>query len=378
MSTKPSSMRSPDRESERRTKGGDMSSSRMLWTFAISSIALFMVTLDNLVVTTAIPVIREDLHASLSSLEWTVNAYTLTFAVLLLTGAALGDRFGRRRVFAVGIGIFTLGSIAAALAPSVETLNLARAFQGLGGAIVMPLTLTILSSGGASREARPCPRRVGRHRRSGRRIRSAGGRRHRSGDRLAVDLLAERPHRRPAHPARALAAEGELRAGGPARPARARARERGSVRDRVGPRPRQQRRLGEPADRDGAARRARARGRVRRLGAAHRCADAADALLPQRDVRAREHRFAVHVLRHVRLDLPAGAVLPDGAGLLAARLRPALPALDARADVHRATRRSALGQDPGEEPDRRRPRDAGGRARLDGVGRRHPRRRTRS
>ena len=75
----------------------------MLWTFAISSIALFMVTLDNLVVTTAIPVIRDDLHASLASLEWTVNAYTLTFAVLLLTGAALGDRFGRRRMFALGI-----------------------------------------------------------------------------------------------------------------------------------------------------------------------------------------------------------------------------------------------------------------------------------
>jgi MFS family permease len=104
-----------------------MSTSRMIWTFAISSIALFMVTLDNLVVTTAIPVIREDLHASLSSLEWTVNAYTLTFAVLLLTGAALGDRFGRRRVFAGGIAIFTLGSVAAALAPSVDTLNVARA-----------------------------------------------------------------------------------------------------------------------------------------------------------------------------------------------------------------------------------------------------------
>src|SRR5262245_14693326 len=117
-----------------------------LWTFAISSIALFMVTLDNLVVTTAIPVIRKDLHASLSSLEWTVNAYTLTFAVLLLTGAALGDRFGRRRVFSIGISIFTVGSIAAALAPSVEVLNIARAVQGLGGAIVMPLTLTILSA----------------------------------------------------------------------------------------------------------------------------------------------------------------------------------------------------------------------------------------
>jgi EmrB/QacA subfamily drug resistance transporter len=118
----------------------------MLWTFAISSIALFMVTLDNLVVTTAIPVIRKDLHASLSSLEWTVNAYTLTFAVLLLTGAALGDRFGRRRVFAAGVAVFTLGSVAAALAPSVEVLNAARAVQGLGGAIVMPLTLTILSA----------------------------------------------------------------------------------------------------------------------------------------------------------------------------------------------------------------------------------------
>jgi EmrB/QacA subfamily drug resistance transporter len=123
-----------------------MSRATTLWTFAITSIALFMVTLDNLVVTTAIPVIRTDLDASLESLEWTVNAYTLTFAVLLLTGAALGDRFGRRRVFAIGVGVFTLGSIAAAVAPTVEILNLARAVQGLGGAIVMPLTLTILSA----------------------------------------------------------------------------------------------------------------------------------------------------------------------------------------------------------------------------------------
>ena len=123
-----------------------MSKAGTLWTFAITSIALFMVTLDNLVVTTAIPVIRTDLDASLESLEWTVNAYTLTFAVLLLTGAALGDRFGRRRVFAIGVGIFTVGSVAAALAPTVELLNLARAVQGLGGAIVMPLTLTILSA----------------------------------------------------------------------------------------------------------------------------------------------------------------------------------------------------------------------------------------
>src|SRR5512144_3225638 len=94
--------------------------SNTIWTFAITSVALFMVTLDNLVVTTALPVIRKDLHASLSQLEWTVNAYTLTFAVLLLTGAALGDRFGRRRMFAIGLGAFTVSSAAAALAPSTS------------------------------------------------------------------------------------------------------------------------------------------------------------------------------------------------------------------------------------------------------------------
>ena len=122
-----------------------MQAPRTLWTFVITSLALFMVVLDNLVVSTALPVIRTDLGASLEDLEWTVNAYTLTFAVLLLTGAALGDRFGRRRVFAAGLGIFTLASAAAALAPSMDALIVARAVQGCGGAIVTPLTLTILS-----------------------------------------------------------------------------------------------------------------------------------------------------------------------------------------------------------------------------------------
>jgi EmrB/QacA subfamily drug resistance transporter len=117
-----------------------------MWTFAITSVALFMTTLDNLVVTTALPVIHRDLHASLSGLEWTVNAYTLTFAVFLITGAALGDRFGRRRMFVIGLVIFTAGSAAAALAPSIEALIAARAIQGFGGAIILPLTLTILSA----------------------------------------------------------------------------------------------------------------------------------------------------------------------------------------------------------------------------------------
>jgi EmrB/QacA subfamily drug resistance transporter len=119
---------------------------KTLWTFVITSVALFMVTLDNLVVTMALPSIRLDLGATIEDLEWTVNAYTLSFAVLLLTGAALGDRFGRRRVFVLGLGIFTAASAAAALAPNVETLIAARAVQGLGGAIITPLTLTILSA----------------------------------------------------------------------------------------------------------------------------------------------------------------------------------------------------------------------------------------
>ena len=127
--------------------------SQVIWTFAITSIALFMVTLDNLVVTTALPVIRHDLNANLQQLEWTVNAYTLTFAVLLLTGAALGDRFGRRRIFSIGLALFTLGSAGSALATSPTMLIIARAVQGGGAAMVTPLTLTILSAA-VSRERR--------------------------------------------------------------------------------------------------------------------------------------------------------------------------------------------------------------------------------
>lgn len=122
------------------------SRSRTLWTFVVTSVALFMVSLDNLVVTTALPSIRTNLNASLEGLEWTVNAYTLTFAVLLLTGAALGDRFGRRRLFVLGLLIFTAASAAAAVAPNIDMLVAARAVQGIGGAVVTPLTLTLLSA----------------------------------------------------------------------------------------------------------------------------------------------------------------------------------------------------------------------------------------
>jgi EmrB/QacA subfamily drug resistance transporter len=104
-----------------------------------------MVVLDNLVVSVALPTIHRDLGASIQSLEWTVNAYVLSYAVLLLTGAALGDRFGRKRMFLIGLSLFTAASASAALAPSTGTLVAARAIQGIGAAIVTPLTLTLLA-----------------------------------------------------------------------------------------------------------------------------------------------------------------------------------------------------------------------------------------
>ncbi len=115
------------------------------WTLFIVSVGLFMVVLDNLVVSVALPSIRSDLGASIQALEWTVNAYVLSYAVLLLTGAALGDRFGRRRMFMLGISVFTLASAAGALAPSSGLLIAARAVQGVGAAIATPLTLTLLA-----------------------------------------------------------------------------------------------------------------------------------------------------------------------------------------------------------------------------------------
>ncbi|MGW5653947.1 MFS transporter [Streptomyces humi] len=117
-----------------------------VWALVITGVAGFMASLDNLVVTTALPSIRKDLGGALDDLEWTVSAYTLTFAVLLMFGAALGDRFGRRRLFLVGLAVFTGASAAAALAPGIDSLIAARAVQGVGAAVMMPLTLTLLTA----------------------------------------------------------------------------------------------------------------------------------------------------------------------------------------------------------------------------------------
>jgi len=113
---------------------------------ALTALASFMVALDALVVSTALSTIRLDLGASVEQLEWTVNSYSLSFAVLLMTGAALGDRFGRRRMFVAGLGLFVAASALCALAPSMGWLIAARAIQGCGAALVMPLAVTQLSA----------------------------------------------------------------------------------------------------------------------------------------------------------------------------------------------------------------------------------------
>jgi EmrB/QacA subfamily drug resistance transporter len=115
-------------------------------TIAITGAALFMVVLDNLIVASTLPAIQESLGASLESLEWVLNAYILAFGVLMLTAAALGERYGRRRVFIAGVVLFTVSSAAGAVAPNVETLIAARAVEGIGGAMVTPLTLTLLTA----------------------------------------------------------------------------------------------------------------------------------------------------------------------------------------------------------------------------------------
>lgn len=119
---------------------------RLGWTLGLTSVAFFMVVLDALVVITALPAMQRELGGSISTLQWTVNAYGLTYAAGIITGAALGDRFGRRRMFAVGLLLFTAASAACGLAPTAATLIAARTIQGLGAAMVMPLSLTILTT----------------------------------------------------------------------------------------------------------------------------------------------------------------------------------------------------------------------------------------
>ena len=316
-----------------------MPGSRSAWTLAIVSIALFMVTLDNLVVTTALPSIRADLGASIEALEWTVNGYTLAFAVLLLTGAAMGDRFGRRRMFLIGLGVFTAASAAAALAPDTGSLIAARAVQGAGAAIIAPLRLTLLT------EAFPGERR-------GMALGVWSGV---SGLGVALGPLVG-----------GAVIEGLswqwifwLNVPIGDRPAAARgARAAGELRRRPAGSTSPGSRSARPACSASSTGSCAA---TRRAGAAPRSSAtliagvallaafvawerrATEPMLPLRFFRSRGFAatngvVADDVLRHLRRDLPARAVLPDGAGLLAARGRAADAAVDRDADDGRADR----------------------------------------
>jgi EmrB/QacA subfamily drug resistance transporter len=123
---------------------GAKARARPIWTMLLAPAGVFLTSLDIVVVATALPVVRTHLHASLADLEWTINAYNLVLACLLMTGAALGDRFGRRRMFVAGLVVFSLASAAAALSTTSGELIMARVVQGAGAAVVMPLTLTLI------------------------------------------------------------------------------------------------------------------------------------------------------------------------------------------------------------------------------------------
>ena len=260
-----------------------------VWVLVIAAVASFMAALDTLVVTTALTTIRLDLGASIEQLEWTVNAYNLSFAVLLMTAAALGDRFGRRRMFAAGLGLFSVASAACALAPDVGWLIAARAVQGVGAAIVTTLALALVSTA-FSPERRGAALGIffavtGLAVASGPLV----------GGAIAEGIawqwifwlnvpigLALVPLALRRMPESFGPDSGSTSAGWRSSP-RARSA-------RLGTRARQHRRLGQLRGRRNARRRPGARRRLRRLGAAGARADAADALLPLARVLGRATR----------------------------------------------------------------------------------------
>ena len=183
------------------------------WTLAIVSLGLFMMVLDNLVVNVALPSIRLDLGASIQTLEWTVNAYILAYAVLLLTGAALGDRLGRKRMFIAGIALFTAGSAAAALSPSIDFLIGARAVQGVAAATRDAAHADSAGRGIPSRATRTRTGRLVGHQRHRRGPRSARRWRAHPDRLVALDLLGQRADRHRADPARRRPPDREPRRG---------------------------------------------------------------------------------------------------------------------------------------------------------------------
>ena len=215
----------------------DSGASARVLTVLLTSVAYFMVALDTLVVVTALPSIHRDLGGNVGTLQWTVNAYVLTFGATIITATALGDLFGRRRMYVLGLVVFTVASAACALAPNIGVLIACRAVEGVGAGIIMPLGLTLLTS------AFPVERRgavigiwggvAGLAVASGPLIGGAVT----QGPELALDLLGERADRHPRGRRIPAAAAGKPRARHAARPARPGARGRRGRGSDLGPGP---------------------------------------------------------------------------------------------------------------------------------------------
>ena len=316
---------------------------RKWWTLGAMCFALFMIMLDNTVVNVALPSIQRDLHASISGLEWTINGYTLSFAVLLATGGRLGDIFGRRRMFLFGVVIFALSSATAGLAPDATSLVISRVVQGVGAALMMPATLSIITDAFPAPRARQGDGDVGGRLGPGARGRPGARRLPHRARQLAGDLL-------PQHPGRdRRRRRGAVRR---ARVARQHGRPRGRLRrrrradrcpDGADPRPGRGQQLGLGLDRDRrpAGRRRRRPGRLRRGRAAGQGADGRIPLLLRSQLPRRRGRRPDRLLldaRRLLLPRPLHAGHPR---LLAAGGRDQVPALDP--DDRRAWRRSPGG-----------------------------------
>jgi hypothetical protein len=287
-----------------------------------------MTALDALVVTTALGTIRQDFDASIEALEWTVNAYTLSLAVLLMTGAAFGDRFGRRRMFAAGLTLFVAASVACALAGNVVWLIAARAVQGAGAALVMPLGMALLSAA-YPREERGKALGIfgsitGLALIAGPVIGGAVA------DGLAWQwIFLDQPSDRPRH--RSAGASSHSREpwdGWPVRRRRSHPRDSRGACNRVGADARQSCRLDEPGNHRGSACRHRPFRGLRRLGAARRRADGADALFSSARLFVGRRRELAVLCGDVRHPVPAAAVLSDSTGIEPSRRWIAAAAVD--------------------------------------------------
>ena len=172
---------------------------RKWWTLIAVCTATFMLLLDITVVNVALPDIQRSLHASFSDLQWVIDAYSLTLAAFLLTAGVIGDMFGRREVFAIGLAVFSASSLVCGLSTSSLMLNLARAAQGVGGAIMFATSLALIAQAFSGRRKRNGLRDLRRGHRRGGGHRTVGGWRHHQWHRVAMDLLRQRAHRCAGH-----------------------------------------------------------------------------------------------------------------------------------------------------------------------------------